>query len=66
MIATLTCAAASREWASPHEIVRDPGPSVIALNGPWQFHTGDDPSFQSALKIDKNSDAAKDTLDWAR
>jgi hypothetical protein len=45
MAASLICAAASGEIAPPHAVVRDPGPGVIALNGPWQFHTGDDPSF---------------------
>ena len=33
---------------APIQIVRDPGPGVIALNGPWQFHTGDDPSFATS------------------
>lgn len=43
--ASLMCAAAWGQTAPPLEIVRDPGPGVIAINGPWQFHTGDDPSF---------------------
>lgn len=43
--AGLACAAASGEIAPPLEIVRDPGPGLIALDGPWQFHIGDDPSF---------------------
>lgn len=43
--AGLICAAAWGEIAPPLETVRDPGTGVIALDGPWQFHTGDDPSF---------------------
>jgi hypothetical protein len=30
---------------TPIQVVSDPGPGVIALDGAWQFHTGDDPSF---------------------
>lgn len=43
--AGLICVAAWGEIAPPLETVRDPGTGVIALDGPWQFHTGDDLSF---------------------
>lgn len=45
MATSLVCAAAWGEIAPPLEIVRDPGPGVIALTGPWQFHPRDDPPF---------------------
>jgi hypothetical protein len=42
----LMALAAWLQFVAPHVRAQDAidlGPAVLALNGPWKFHTGDDP-----------------------
>src|SRR5215469_6321882 len=47
VFALLALSAASA-WAAPLTF----GPSIIPLNGPWKFHTGDDPRWASPAADD--------------
>lgn len=57
--------------ALPQQIIRaatvravDPGPGTLALDSPWQFHTGDDPRWSDPQYDDSGWTALKPTDTW--
>ncbi|HEY6446424.1 MAG TPA: PP2C family protein-serine/threonine phosphatase [Acidobacteriaceae bacterium] len=52
LVFTLFAQFASAQTAAPALAIQDLGKGAVALDGPWQFHLGDDPSFASPIMDD--------------